>query len=63
MTTRIVHWARMAYLVVAWSFVVAVIAQVFLAGLSLFASTANWGAHREFGDSSGQAAQRRQVNA
>jgi hypothetical protein len=41
MTTKIVHWARMAYLVVAWSFVVAVIAQVFLAGLSLFTSTAN----------------------
>ena len=49
MTTKIVYWARMAYLVVAWLFVIAVIVQVFLAGLSLFASAANWGAHQEFG--------------
>ena len=53
MTTKIVYRARSAYLVVAWSFVVAVISQVFLAGLSLFASAANWGAHREFGYSLG----------
>jgi hypothetical protein len=43
----------MAYLVAAWLFVVAVILQVFLAGLSLFASAANWGAHKEFGYSLG----------
>ncbi len=49
MTTKIVYWARIAYLIVAWLFVVAVIIQVFLAGLSLFASAANWGAHRGFG--------------
>ena len=53
MTTKIIHWARMAYLVVAWLFAVAVIAQIFLAGLSLFASAANWGTHREFGYSIG----------
>ena len=49
MTTKIVYGARMAYLVVAWLFVVAVIGQIFLAGLSLFASAANWGTHQEFG--------------
>ena len=49
MTTKMVYWARMAYLVVAWLFVAAVLSQIFLAGLSLFASAANWGAHQEFG--------------
>jgi hypothetical protein len=49
MTTKIVHWAQIAYLVVAWLFVVAVISQIFLAGLSLFASAANWKMHQEFG--------------
>ena len=49
MTTKIVYGARMAYLVVAWLFVVAVISQIFLAGLSLFASAANWKVHQEFG--------------
>ena len=49
MTTRVVHLARIAYSVVAWLFAAAVIFQVFLAGLSLFASAANWGAHQEFG--------------
>jgi len=49
MTTRVVHLARIAYSVVAWLFAAAVIFQVFLAGLSLFASAANWGTHREFG--------------
>jgi hypothetical protein len=44
-----VYWARMAYLVVAWLFVAAVLSQIFLAGLSLFALAANWGAHQEFG--------------
>ena len=53
MATKIVYGARMAYLVAAWLFVVAVISQVFLAGLSLFASAANWGAHKEFGYSLG----------
>lgn len=53
MTTKIVSRARSAYLIVAWLFVVAVISQVFLAGLSLFASAANWGAHKEFGYSLG----------
>lgn len=53
MTTKIVHWARGAYQVAAWLFVAAVIVQVFLAGLSLFASAANWGTHKEFGYSLG----------
>jgi hypothetical protein len=53
MLTKIVHWVRIAYRIVAWLFVAAVISQVFLAGLSLFASAANWGAHSEFGYSLG----------
>ncbi len=53
MTTKIVHATRMAYLVAAWLFAITVILQVFLAGLSLFASAANWGTHKEFGYSLG----------
>ncbi len=49
METRIVYWARIAYLVVAWLFVVAVIVQVFLAGLGVFAGAANWRTHVGFG--------------
>ena len=53
MTKRIVHWARIVYPVVAWLFVIAVIFQVFLVGLSLFVSATNWSAHKEFGYSLG----------
>jgi putative tricarboxylic transport membrane protein len=53
MTNKIVYAARKAYLVAAWLFVAAVISQVFLAGLSLFASAANWDTHKEFGYSLG----------
>lgn len=49
MENRIVHWARIAYLVVAWLFVAAVIVQVFLAGLGVFAGAANWRTHVRFG--------------
>ena len=35
-------WARIVYLVVAWLFLVSVLIQVFLAGLSLFVSSDYW---------------------
>lgn len=49
MDTKILYWARIAYLVVAWLFVAAVIVQVFLAGLGVFAGAANWRTHVGFG--------------
>jgi len=49
MTTKIAYGVRSAYVVVAWLFVIAVLSQIFLAGLSLFASAANWKVRQEFG--------------
>ena len=42
---------RAAYLVVAWLFVVAILVQVFLAGLALFHVSENWDVHVGFGHS------------
>ena len=44
-------WTRVAYLVVAWLFIVSLLVQVFLAGLSLFVSGSYWDAHIGFGHS------------
>jgi hypothetical protein len=41
--------ARMAYLVVAWLFVVCVVVQFFLAGLGVFEDGARFATHRDFG--------------
>jgi len=45
----IVKGARLGYVAAAWFFVAGVVFQIFLAGLSLFQSVANWPTHREFG--------------
>jgi Family of unknown function (DUF6220) len=47
-TTR-PSWTRVAYLMVAWLFIVSLLIQVFLAGLSLFVSGSYWDAHVGFG--------------
>jgi len=44
-------WARITYLVVAWLFLVSVLIQVFLAGLSLFVSSDYWQTHIGVGHS------------
>jgi hypothetical protein len=44
-------WARIVYLVVAWLFLVSVLIQVFLAGLSLFVSSDYWQIHTGLGHS------------
>jgi len=49
-TTR-PSWTRVAYLTVAWLFIVSLLIQVFLAGLSLFVSGSYWDAHIGFGHS------------
>ncbi|MDQ2940789.1 MAG: DUF6220 domain-containing protein [Chloroflexota bacterium] len=41
--------ARMAYLVVAWVFVVCLLAQVFLSGMGVFVGAEKFAAHTEFG--------------
>jgi len=41
--------ARVAYLLVAWLFVVCVVVQFFLAGLGVFESGARFETHRDFG--------------
>jgi len=43
------RWSRYAYLAVASVFLAAVLLQVFLAGLSIFASESRWATHVEFG--------------
>jgi hypothetical protein len=40
---------RVAHLFVAWAFVVAILTQVFLAGLALFTQSSYWSVHRDFG--------------
>jgi hypothetical protein len=49
MATKMAYWARIAYLVGAWLFLMAVLSLVFLAGLSLFVSRTFWGTHAELG--------------
>ena len=41
-------WARIAYLVMAAIFTACVVVQVFLAGLAVFVSPADWGPHTTF---------------
>jgi uncharacterized protein DUF6220 len=41
--------ARSIHLVVAWLLVIGLLVQVFLAGLGVFAGTANFATHRDFG--------------
>lgn len=43
------RWTRVGHLVTTWAFVAAVVVQVFLAGLGLFAGSENWRTHVEFG--------------
>jgi hypothetical protein len=43
------RWARVGYFLVAWVFVLFVLIQVFLAGLSVFLGAQNWPTHVEFG--------------
>jgi hypothetical protein len=43
------YGSRVGYLLVAWVFVLFVMAQVFLAGLSIFVGPAGWPRHVEFG--------------
>lgn len=43
------NWARIGYVVAAWLFVVSILIQVFLAGLSLFATPVYWKTHGDFG--------------
>jgi uncharacterized protein DUF6220 len=47
MATR--HWARVGYVVLICVFVLCVMAQVFLVGLSIFVSPSWWISHRAFG--------------
>ena len=47
------HWARVAYVVLICVFVLGVIAQLFLVGLSIFMSPSWWIPHRTFGRSFG----------
>lgn len=44
-----IKWVRTTYLTIAWLFVIGVLIQVFLAGLSLFATPSYWPTHVEFG--------------
>jgi len=46
---RLRYGSRVGYLLVAWIFVLFVLIQVFLAGLSIFVSPAGWPRHVEFG--------------
>jgi hypothetical protein len=46
---RLRHGARVGYVLVAWVFVLFVMVQVFLAGLSIFVGPAGWPRHVEFG--------------
>ena len=49
MVTRLVRSLRIAYLVVAWLFVVGILGQVFLVGLALLDAQPTWPMHIEFG--------------
>jgi hypothetical protein len=51
MVTTRPSWTRVTYLVVAWLFIVSLLLQVFLAGLSLFVSGSYWDVHVGFGHS------------
>jgi hypothetical protein len=42
-------WSRYGYMVTAWIFLLAVLLQVFLAGLAIFSSSARWHTHVLFG--------------
>jgi heme A synthase len=53
MVTRGVYWARVAYLVFAGLFVLAIIGQVLLVGLSLFGQMRMWALHRDLGHTVG----------
>ena len=39
----------MAFLFVAWAFLIAILVQVFFAGLALFDNSSFWSSHRDFG--------------
>jgi hypothetical protein len=43
------RWSRIGHLVSTWVFVAALVVQVFLAGLGLFAGAENWRTHVDFG--------------
>lgn len=43
------HTVRLAFISVAWLFLICVVVQVFLAGLGVFAGAQNFALHREFG--------------
>ncbi len=47
--TPSVRWIRRVFLLLAWYFFLAIIAQVFLAGLAIFGDPVRWNLHREFG--------------
>jgi hypothetical protein len=47
--SRLTYVARVGYLVAAWLFVLAVVATVFVAGMSLFVGSTFWPAHMDFG--------------
>ncbi len=53
MSSRVMYGSRVAYVVAAWLFVAAVVATVFVAGLSLFYQSALWLTHMGFGYSVG----------
>lgn len=45
----IVQWSRILFIVVAWLYIACIIAQVFLAGLSIFVSASWWQWHEAAG--------------
>jgi hypothetical protein len=45
----VVRWTRVAYSIGAWLYLLAVVVQVFLAGLGVFDGPLNWPTHIEFG--------------
>ncbi len=53
MNARVTYGARIVYQVAAWLFVAAVLATVFMAGISLFAQGTFWQNHKDFGYSVG----------
>lgn len=49
----VTRWLRLGAAAAAWLFAAGVVAQVFLAGLGLFASGAHWADHRALGSAIG----------
>lgn len=52
-THPIARWSRIGFVLSAWLYAAAVLAQVFLAGLSVFSDPARWPDHVQFGQMAG----------